>query len=407
MFEFLTHPDIQTILKKQAGDFEPGLAVTIGLIAHLVMGLHELREYVDRLESDIPNLLSNVMRSIETDRYVSDIVRLQATACLEHLLEKSLPGYPFPNLRSVTWSLTWRPSGGRRQRLEIRAGLLEFATYQGFTYYVQRQIELNHGIPHTNGRPLLFYALPQGIQCSPVSYPENKYNSRTQRLGACELLLQHGADPNEVYKGRTPWGVLLEDFIGTWHEYALGPLGQTKNHRRDLPYDYLYVARHMLHHGADPDYDGLACPRYVSTRMIEDLLHEDCCKSTFIGICSCAAARRLRPKLEEIIGLLKQKKLEKQLGPRVHLGLPGHPESKLFSIPYYLWVGPTALLVIAFFKAWEWYSERYGAANSESRALVATCDSVRKSRADRRRAANAKIAELDEFKQRYRLGQYF
>ena len=50
---------------------------------------------------------------------------------------------------------------------------------------------------------------------------------------------------------------------------------------------------------------------------------------------------------------MKQKKLEKQLGPRVHLGWPGHPESKLFSIPYYLWVGPTALIVIAFFEAWE------------------------------------------------------
>ena len=28
-------------------------------------------------------------------------------------------------------------------------------------------------------------------------------------LEPLELLLQHGADPNETYEGRTPWGELL------------------------------------------------------------------------------------------------------------------------------------------------------------------------------------------------------
>jgi len=204
MWEFLADPDTRNLLREQAGDFEPGQAVTIGLMAHLWMYQHESHKGTGE-GTGVPSLglLTHVISSIEVDRHFSGVVPVRSMTCLKILLEKPWDADPSSTLASLkgTWDF---PAIGRSiPHLRATSGFLEFATCCGFTYYLQSQIELNHGIPHTNNLPLLFWAIPQlrGIGES-ISYLfRSAKNQWTDRL---ELLLQHGANPNGTYQGRTP-----------------------------------------------------------------------------------------------------------------------------------------------------------------------------------------------------------
>jgi len=356
MSEFLADPDIRKILKDQAGDFETGLAVRIGLMARLVVAIDELRDDADGLERETLHLLLDIMHSLEIGRYVSGVIPLRSLTCLKELLEKPWQGYPFPTLDSLTWPWTLPAIGNKLPELKTRAGLLEYATSEGFTYYLQHHLDLNHSIPHTNdGCPLLFYAVSEESMAAQIFYDDTT-STTTQRTKPFELLLQQGADPNETYEGRTPWGELLRRFRNVWRDY------DSSNRQWEIAPDILRgglnAARHMLRHGADPSFGeveidstttGSADPDpdrddVVSTRIFEDLLAVNCCRSTPLADCSCDVARLFRPQFVELAELVERKKVEKRLGLLVHLGWLGEHVARMFAVSYYAWAGLIALL---------------------------------------------------------------
>jgi hypothetical protein len=351
MYEFLADPNIRTILQEQAGsDFEPGLAVSIGLMAHLVVAIHDHRKDRSGIANAMLDLLSDAVRSIEIDRNTLGSIPLHSMTCLQNLTSKQWQGYPFPTLASLTCSRTLPATGSKRPALKLRAGFLECATYKSFASYLQHQIELNHGIiPATDGCPLLFYAVSWNSLAARLSPPspgevqaKSKSPTPAQTIQPLELLLHHGANPNETYEGRTPWGELLRLFRNYLRD-------DSSYQRSTFALDVLSaasdVARHMLEHGADPS-PGVPVVHgtnsdpapgsdqdrnndddsedVVSTRIFKVLLAGKCCTSggCFMD-CSCADARLFRPQFTELAELVERKKMEERLGLLVHLGWLG------------------------------------------------------------------------------------
>jgi hypothetical protein len=370
MYEFLADPNIRTILQKQAGsNFTPGLTVSIGLMAHLVVALHDNRKDRSGIANTMLDLLSDAVRSIEIDRFTSSVPSLRSMTSLQHLISKQWETYPFPTLASLTWSRTLPATGSGRPALKLRAGFLEYATYKGYATYLQHQIILNNNtIPATNGCPLLFYAVSWNSLAARLSPPSSSSSSSvnskspptTPTLHPQELLLQHGANPNELYEGRTPWGELLRLFRNYLRDDA--SYERTK-FALDVLSAALDVARCMLLHGADPslgdaqtavvhggadsnpDEDEDEDADVVSTHIFRDLLKETCCTSGgCFADCSCADARVFRPQFMELAELVERKKLEERLGLLVHLGWLGVQMAGLYSVSYYVWAGLVALL---------------------------------------------------------------
>jgi hypothetical protein len=338
MNEFLADPDICTILHKQAGNFNPDLAITTGLMAHLALKIDEIHEDADYLAYTTTRLIFDVIHCIEIAEYRSGIASLQSVARLEDLLEHSWECYPLPKLSSLTFEqmLSRAAKLDPQQSSETHSGLLEYACHAGFTYFLQRHIELNHGIPRTTGGPLLSYAVSKNGQWERALLNKElswlSPHPKGDRLEPVELLLQHGADPNEIFQEATPWSHALTNIdhyavISVYHGMLASDKGEF--------FLALDDAGHMLRHGADPDLEfeysvdetdvwprkDLGEIRNVSTHIFKDCLEQKiCCKSRSLSNCSCAAARRLRPKLIELAKLVDQKKLEKRLGVLVRFG---------------------------------------------------------------------------------------
>ena len=162
MSEFLARSDIRTILQEQAGDFEPGLAVRIGFMALLVMLVHESHENNDDIGDDAHVLLFSIMFSLDTDIHISSVIPLRSMACLESLFAKSWEGYHLPNVGYLKLFSKSLDSSKNTCLLASKTlvSIAECATLHcSFEFLRKSQIELNQGIPHTNGPPLLFYAV--------------------------------------------------------------------------------------------------------------------------------------------------------------------------------------------------------------------------------------------------------
>lgn len=323
MSEFLAHSDIRTILQEHAGDFEPGLAVRIGLMALLVMTiLHSIEKY-GKIGVNVYFLLAPIMSSLETDIHTSGVIPLRSMACLESIFAKSWEGYHFPNLGIIGW-FGQRLDSFRSTSLlasKTLVSIAECATLSCNLYCLQSQIELNQGIPHTNGPPLLVYAVfPPGVLF------RQYWRSSGLHIEPLKLLLHHGADLNETYEGRTPWGevlLLFEAFRESRSSISVMDRSTELRHGLD-------AARLMLDHGADPNFDEAAYgagpnsggggtgPVVVSTRIFGKLLTMSCCGSTALADCPCLRLGRVRIELTELVELVEQKKLEKRLDPPKH-----------------------------------------------------------------------------------------
>jgi hypothetical protein len=188
-----------------------------------------------------------------------------------------------------------------------------------------------------------------------------KSATTSQTLHPQELLLTHGANPNETYEDRTPWGELLRLFRNYLRDDS--SYERTK-FALDVLSAALDVARCMLMHGADPSLgDAVVAGAesssnpgsdpdrndensdVVSTQIFSDLLNETCCTSGgCFADCSCADARLFRPQFVELAELVERKKLEKRLGLLVRLGWLGVQLARLCSVSYYVWAGLVALL---------------------------------------------------------------
>ena len=386
LYEFVSSPEIKDLLQEQAGAFDPQQAIAFGLMALLVSYIEGSRDDLEYLQSEILNMLQYVIFATQDSVLDSGVAPLQSMVCLQGLLKRTWECHPSLHLGSLNW---WRslPEFKELQQLQSTAqpstergpGFLEYLTYMGLTCFLQHQLKLRHGFLPTCGRPLLFYAVRR--------YRDLQLGTRLDRDSEVEspepveLLLQHGANPNEAFEGRTPWTELL--IVTTVRAYHW-----QFEHIRDSPFLHksysllqflaaLNAASHMLHAGADPDPDMAEAiyearifesilqdhvdrdPHFdkaiyiISTCIFKNLLGQVCCGSMSLANCLCEDATLLRPRLKELAELVEQEKREKQHGPRVHLGWPGKQESLLLLIPYYMWVGSIALLLVALLKAAE------------------------------------------------------
>jgi hypothetical protein len=215
--------------------------------------------------------------------------------------------------------------------------LLPFTIEHGCIYNLRRETELDGGLPQTHDRPLLFYAVSEGrghITFRVSMFTEMSTSSGFKRDDALQMLLQHGADPNEVYEGQTPWGKafpFVDEEAKTWQARSSG----MNQHLDDFHWalvDFLYAlhtAKQLLRYGADPDFhDAHFDP---STAFFVSLLNRNCCdKSLKLASCPCGHGNALKSSIVELVELAKEKSLEKRLGPLVHLGKLGIQEAQIW-----------------------------------------------------------------------------
>ena len=165
-------------------------------------------------------------------------------------------------------------------------------------------------------------------------FTEMSTSSGFKRDDALQMLLQHGADPNEVYEGQIPWGKALpfvDEEAKTWQARSSG----MNQHLDDFHWalvDFLYAlhtAKQLLRYGADPDFhDAHFDP---STAFFVSLLNRNCCdKSLKLASCPCGHGNALKSSIVELVELAKEKSLEKRLGPLVHLGKLGIQEAQIW-----------------------------------------------------------------------------
>lgn len=390
-------------------------------MTQLVCEIDEIHEDSSGLIRRVALLLGSIIQNMESERYRSGNASPQSMACFYDFLEHSWECYSLPKFGSLTFEqMIQHEPIDPQQRSETHSGLLEFACDSGFTYFVQHHIELNHGIPQTDGQPLLFYAVcKNGLEHRSYLHGELSSSDRRvrhNRLEPVELLLQHGADPNEIFQGSTPWISALNTVDSLASRFPSSQ--EVWDNRFECFLLALDAAGHMLRYGAQPDLtsdrfvggeDSMNSSRahsswrsdHISTRIFQDLLQKHCCSTKSIANCSCARAKAVRPKLVELAELVEQKKFEMLLGQRIHLGWPREPKFKLVSIPYYLLVGPTVLLTIALLSVLEWHSKRSRAENHGRRISAAGGDEVNHEDADDGvNKAGAEDAELDDFRRR-------
>jgi hypothetical protein len=343
MHEFLDEQDTQSLLQEQAGRFSIYLAIAFGLMAHAVVLMHFRHEEYDpqNIEEDLCHHIATVMVCVEIEWCRTNLAPQSAITCLERLLatewEDAIP-----------------------QKIRLPPAFLPFSIQNGCTYFLRSHIESGTDVASwTQSCPLLCYTLEPTANIDREWWEAQLTEMSTtlgfQRIGPLGMLLQAGADPNEVYEGRTPWGDALR-LIETRRNYSRWR--ESQDMRR-----YLYALRSataMLCRGADPDLHVLYYSVYmkpianadigegpgdISTQIFAEILNEDCCKFSTVAECTCEWARSLRPPLLELVELVEEKKLEKRLGPPVHLGRLGIYEDAVWSMTTYFW---TTLVAIMF-----------------------------------------------------------
>lgn len=104
---------------------------------------------------------------------------------------------------------------------------LGFLIQRGLLLYVKEKITRNSQLLQPGGEPLLYAALkPQST----------KYSAEKFNRNIIDMLLEHGASPNQIYKGSTVWGHFMVSVRNSIHH------GTT----------LLPIIESLLLHGADP-----------------------------------------------------------------------------------------------------------------------------------------------------------
>lgn len=131
------------------------------------------------------------------------------------------------------WS---RDSGMTHSYYDNSLDFLTIAVQYGLVTYVSYKLSQTdrHLVKQKKGRPYLYFAV------SPTGNGSD--TGRYVQLDMVRLLLQHGADPNALFEGYTPWQKML-----AWMSNTRGKLSQERS------LEVVRICYKMLDAGADPN----------------------------------------------------------------------------------------------------------------------------------------------------------
>jgi hypothetical protein len=313
LYDYIAGENVRRALETQAGHFNARLAYVSGAMAEIAVFHQHEAERLTR-DSRFDDLILDILHFLEEDTCQSGIIPHSAITRLDVFLRKD-----------------WRSD------MTQYRPLLPLTIMKDCTFSIRREIELNRGLPQTHDRPLLFYAVSKRRSLATYRAPvftKMRILSGLKGDGPLQMLLQHGADPNEVYQGQTPWGqafAFVRDKAGTWQDLSSG-MNQLRDGEHWALEGFLCTlgaAKELLRYGADPDlHDAHFGP---STAFFASLLNGNCCdRSLKLASCPCGYGNALRSSIVELVELAKEKSLEKRLGPLLHLGKLGIQEAQIW-----------------------------------------------------------------------------
>lgn len=299
MYEFLEGEEIQGILQDLAGNFNVYLAISIGMMARMMEVATDYFPSARRksLNEEAVDLSNSLLLYIEKGMFRSGVLPRYTIECLIRMQEKEWKRFPdFPCLHET----------------------LRHTIGGGLTHYLQYQTESLRQLPRTEDRPLLCYALSMRTLHLRAFRDEELDRESIRlgfaRVGPLEMLLQHGASPNEVYEEEavggdtygesTPWTdalYLVKNQVDFWYSRSREGLKMFLH--------ALTSAQYMLRYGADPNL-GLGGSG-ISTQIFVDILRKECCPSKSLAECSCCWARDLKPRVTELVKLVEERRLER------------------------------------------------------------------------------------------------
>jgi hypothetical protein len=313
LYDYIASEYVREVLETQAGHFNVCLAYVSGAMAEIAVCHQDEAERLTRYPG-FNQFMRDIVRLLEEYTCQSGLIPHSAITRLDVFLQKDW----VPDMTQ------YRP-------------LLPFTIKHGFTYTLKREIELTRGLPQTRGRPLLVHAVSgrrRRATFRALMFIEMGTHPGLKGDDPFQMLLQHGADPNEVYEGQTPWEHAFS-FVNSkakaWQKQSFR-MNQHRDGENWFMLEFLHcleTVKQLIRYGADPDFHHAHFGS--STQFSASLLNGNCCdRSLKLASCSCAYGNALRSSIVELVELVKEKSLEKRLGPLVHLGKLGIQEAQIW-----------------------------------------------------------------------------
>lgn len=155
--------------------------------------------------------------------------------------------------------------GTHEDRQSSESKFLRFLLQRGLFLYVAERVIKYPQVVHAGGEPLLYSAL----------HPQNtKYRKGEFDLKMIDMLLEHGASPNQIYKGLTVWGHFILSVRSSTHEdMTLLPIIESLLLHGAYPHqlvitEYKTSSRRDTGRAADLYKETLEIPVYKSTMTI-------------------------------------------------------------------------------------------------------------------------------------------
>ena len=160
---------------------------------------------------------------------------------------------------------------GMEEEPSLGTDILSLVVFYGLALYLQHQIVTKGKsiIQRASGRPLLFYAI-DGIMREILN------DSLEAPIITLEVLLNNGADPMEVFNGRTPWSHLVDRI-------------SNGDGSKPAQSGILKIYGLMLEHGADPTnrFETSASWTYLREIYWSPILKKKDYSTTFHHVLNC------------------------------------------------------------------------------------------------------------------------
>ena len=235
--DFLITKDMERMLSYwTAPEFDPHITICRTILAEIktITPIPEYFEHVGSLSELVEELFAHV-REVEiltnrTPRELLDELELTISTYAYKIYTES--PHQALNIESYTWNnWTYR---NNRFRIVSQDTFFTFAIERNLLLYTQMRFKENSSLLETRaaskGRPYLGYI---------TNAPDRVWDEqeRLHHLSLVALLLQQGANPNEIWHSTSVWGDYL-DFLSD----------RTENWPRQLYYD---LCKNFIVHGAE------------------------------------------------------------------------------------------------------------------------------------------------------------